>query len=111
MSLTCVNLGAWGGVGAALFEGTWYAFAWAASACASGVSAQSYHFLAFSRFGAPLMMLMEPISYPVPSQGATTFTRAPSVATVTMSCMNGIPSRVSPRATAWACAAPDFVYS
>ena len=32
------------------------------SLCASGVSAQSYHFLAFSMFFAPLMMLMLPIS-------------------------------------------------
>ena len=63
MSLISENFGACSGIGAFLFDGTWYdTFASAPISCASGVSAQSYHFFAFSMFFAPLMMLMLPIS-------------------------------------------------
>src|SRR5215475_9593630 len=56
------------------------------------------------------MMLMEPISYPVPSQGATTLMGEPRTAMVTASCMNVMPTVLSPRAAALMGAEPDFVY-
>ena len=63
MSLMSANFGACGGTGVFLFDGSWYDTLFVGPIdCASGVSAQSYHFLAFSMFLAPLMMLMLPIS-------------------------------------------------
>ncbi len=63
MNLIVAKSGAPAGGLADLFDGTWYEiFASAPTACASGVSAQSYHFFAFSRFFAPLMIDIEPIS-------------------------------------------------
>jgi hypothetical protein len=56
------------------------------------------------------MMLIEPISYPVPSHGATTSIGMPCTFIVTRSCMKTIPTIVSPRPAAFAGAAPDFVY-
>src|SRR5688500_14838046 len=90
--------GAASGIGAFLFDGTWNELAWAPRAWASGDRAQSYQILAFSRFGAPLMMLMEPTSKPVPSHGDTTTNGTPEVtAGVTRSCWKVMPISVSPR--------------
>jgi poly(3-hydroxybutyrate) depolymerase len=50
------------GDSAFLFDGTWKDFAFFARFCASAVSAQSYHFLAFSRFLPPFTIDIEPIS-------------------------------------------------
>jgi hypothetical protein len=53
------------------------------------------------------MMLMLPISYPVPSHGDTTTTGAPPTAWTTASCWNVMPIRLSPTAADRAGAAPD----
>src|SRR5690242_20418054 len=111
MSLISASLGAASGIGEFLFDGTWKELACAASAWASGVNAQSYHFIALSMLGAPLMMLMEPTSKPVPSHGDTTTIGTPDVtAGVTRSCWNEMPINVSPRDADCAGAAPDLVY-
>src|SRR4029453_2730899 len=111
MSLMSPSLGDCGGMVAVLFDGTWkLIFPLPAIDCASEVSAQSYHFLAFSMFLAPLMMLMLPISKPVPSQGDKMVTLAPFTACTTASCWNVMPTMLSPVAAARAGAAPDFVY-
>src|SRR5918997_587607 len=62
MSLISSSLGACGGIGVPLLEGTWYCLVWPPRACAVGVNAQSYQRLALSRLRAPLMIDMEPIS-------------------------------------------------
>src|SRR5258705_7802670 len=86
ISLISPSFGACGGTGVSLFEGTWNALDRAPNAWASGVSAQSYHFFALSALRPPLTIDIDPISYPAPSHGATTFIGAPSIAEVTRSC-------------------------
>ena len=55
-------------------------------------------------------MDIEPISYPVPSHGATTLIGNPETACLTASCMKTIPIVFSPFAAALIGAEPDFVY-
>ena len=56
------------------------------------------------------MMLREPTSKPVPSQGAWIFTGKPATASVTPSCMKLMLIDVSPRATALMGPTPERVY-
>jgi hypothetical protein len=56
------------------------------------------------------MMLIEPTSYPVPSQGATVLMGAPRTAIVTASCMKTMPIVVSPWEAALIGDEPDLVY-
>src|SRR3954462_3667965 len=62
MSLISPSFGEWAEIGAVLFDGIWYCLFAAPIACAAGLSAQSYHFLALSGLRAPLTIDIEPIS-------------------------------------------------
>src|SRR6185503_2029772 len=101
ISLISESRGASFGISAPRLDGTWNCLLRAPSDWAGAVSAQSANLRAPSRLRAPLTMLSEPISYPVPSHGVTLAIGNPATVSVTTSCTKLIPTNVSPRATAF----------